>query len=171
MTISTILIIVLGLIFYFALTLVFLFFKDKVKIILFNIWFVLFLVVLIVGVFGKLDINKNFTNITFDFSAYWFNKSINFSFKNITKFDLLINLFMLIPVGVYFDFILTKQKFSKRLVIVLFIGLGFGLGIEFCQFMLPIQRGVQLSDALLNAASVIIGYLIFELYRLIFKKK
>ena len=64
---------------------------------------------------------------------------------------------MLIPIGTYFVFFNKNIKFWKVILFSLLIGLGVGLCIETLQFILPVKRSVQLSDAVLNAVSVLLG--------------
>ena len=121
-----------------------------------DIVFLGYLVVLCVGVFAKVDFDMTTTYIEWDFSHGWANKLINVSLSNIDKTDLFLNLIMLVPIGIYIAF---KSDFGDHVsfVVLFFAGLMLGLGIELFQFVLPIPRSVQLSDVLLNSASVCIG--------------
>ncbi len=73
---------------------------------------------------------------------------------------------MLFPVGL-FVFAISKRKPWQKLLLCLAVGALCGLIIETYQFILPIQRSVQLSDIILNAISALIGgfyaWLIFSI--------
>jgi hypothetical protein len=121
-----------------------------------DIVFLVYLVILCVGVFAKVDFDMTSTYIEWDFNQGWVNKTINFSVSNIEKTDMFLNLVMLVPIGV---FVAYKSDCGDHVsfVILFFIGLMIGLGIELFQFVLPVPRSVQLSDVLLNSVSVCIG--------------
>lgn len=172
MTISTVLIIILGALFYFILPFILwaCFKNEKLKTILTICFFSLYLVVLFIGVFGKLDINDNVVSFSFDFSGSWCAKPINFSLASISIFDLVINLVMLIPVGMLASYLMRNKSPFIKIICLLGLGILTGLFIETCQFILPVPRSVQLSDALLNTVSVFVGGLIAWLYLWIIKK-
>ena len=172
MTISTVLIIILGTLFYFVLPFIIwaCFKNEKIKNILTICFFFLYLVVLFIGVFGKLDINDNVVSFSFDFSGSWCAKPINFSLASISTFDLVINIVMLIPVGMFVSYFMKNKNLFLKIISLLGVGLFVGLFIETCQFILPVPRSVQLSDALLNTVSVFVGGLIAWLYLWIIKK-
>ena len=98
-----------------------------------------------------------------DFSGKWFNKTINLSFNNIPKFDFVINIIMLIPVGVVCRYLTQNKSFFKRVLILIIVAVVSGILTELWQFILPIPRGVQLSDSLLNMISVLIGGVFAEI--------
>lgn len=162
MTISTVLVLVLGAIFFFVLPFIIwsCFKKEKVQKILTIIYFCCYLCVLVIGVFGVLDIGEKYISFHFDFSHEWCAKTINFSLSNIGKFDLVINLVMLFPAGMFILFLARHKKWWVKLLLLVCIGLAIGISIETLQFILPISRSVQLSDALLNMVSVFVGGLI-----------
>lgn len=165
MTISTVLILILGIACYFVLPFCIWCFKnDKVKTILTICFFALYLIVLFMGVFGQLEIGNKVVTINFDFSKEWCSKTIGFSFANIGKFDLVINIVMLIPVGMFIYFLSRKKKWWLKILILVGFGFLTGFFIETCQFILPIPRSVQLSDALLNMVSAFLGGMIAWFY-------
>lgn len=171
------LILALGLTFYFIVPfLIIMFVKNKkASNVLMFILFVTFLVVLFLGIYCKVSFLDNKVFINFDFSGDWFNKEINWSLTNITKFDFVINIIMLLPVGMVCRFLTNSKSIWIRIIILISVSIVSGFLTEFGQFVLPIPRGVQLSDSLLNAGSVIIGGAVAEFYyllkRLIFKEK
>ena len=130
--------------------------NEKIKKIVTIILFSLYCAVLFVGVFGVINFSKNNVHISFNFTNRWASKNINWGF-NITKFDLIINLVMLFPVGMLTYFLLQKRRFLTKILLLIVVGLMTGLLIETCQFILPIYRSVQLTDVLLNTASVLAG--------------
>lgn len=170
MTINTTLIICMVAIFYFIVPFLILLIKnEKTQKILTTTFFSLFIAILIVGTLGKIDISKN-TTITFETAGNWFDKKINLSFLNLTKQDILINIFMLIPVGFFTCFCFKKSQPLKQLLFSLIFGLCFGFLIEFCQFMFPVPRSVQLSDIIFNMISSTIGASLYMIYKAIANK-
>ena len=170
-------ILIAGILCYFVLPpLIYFFVKPSVtKKIFLTAFFVLYICILIIGVLGKIDITAETTKITFDFSGEWAAKPINWNFDHLTLFDVLINLFMLIPIGTYICLMKNDNLFAKTIFMSLFIGFLIGVCIETAQFILPIQRSVQLSDAIFNAASVMIGgifgFIIFKIKSKLNKQK
>lgn len=159
MAVNTIFVLVCGFIFYFILPflIVGLIKNKKIKNIFIVIYLVLFLVVLFIGVFGKLDISLKNVIINLDFSSSWCNKPIRWAFENLTTFDVCINLFMLIPIGTVVAYFFKKKKFVVKLLLFALIGFVCGALIETLQFVLPVYRSVQLSDVVFNCISVVIG--------------
>lgn len=176
MRLNTILVFVILIVFYFLVPVLALFLRDNDKIYrkFRAIYLSLFFIVLIIGVLGKIDLNKNVVYIGFDFSSGFFNKTIITKFPKF-KFDIYINLIMLLPIG-EFVFIenLKKGKFFSEFDSFLY-GVLIGIVIEFLQFVLPVDRLVQISDIIYNGISSLIGFIIFSLifyfYKMIIKLK
>ena len=84
----------------------------------------------------------------------------------IDKVDLLINIVMLIPIGLTVVYFNNKSIVSKFVVLVI-VGVVMGVSLETIQFILPVVRSVQLSDALLNTFSVVLGGIIGLLYNFV----
>lgn len=161
MIISTWLILILGVLSFFVLPFgIWCFKNNKIKNILTIVFFCLYLVVLFCGVFGKLSIDEKVVKIDFEFTEQWCAKAIRWSPTNIGKFDLIINLVMLFPVGMLIYYFSRSKKWWVKLLFLIGFGLLTGVLIETFQFILPISRSVQLSDALLNMTSTFIGGLI-----------
>lgn len=170
MKLNTIFVLLCAIIGYFILPFFVLMIKNnKIKKILANTLLVLFVVILLVGVWGKLDFNSQFVTINFDSSQPWCNKVVVWNFKNISNFDLIVNIIMLLPIGMYIWCFCNKKVYIKLLILLL-IGVLCGSFIEFSQFVLPVQRSVQLSDVVLNTISVIAGGLLGWLYQMIISK-
>ncbi len=148
---------------YLVLALVFLFYvvvpvlcvlfikNEKVLKILSYIFFCVFVCVLCVGVLGIVNIQKTVT-ISFNFNGNWFGKGFNFLPYTFDLQDILINIIMLVPVGIF-----CAVNFKHKILWAFLFGLFFGIGIEFLQFALPIVRSPQLSDVILNTISSGIG--------------
>lgn len=160
MVVPNALVIVFVVMFYVALPVALILFLRKTKSYYAVLWVVyfLFLLVLLVGVLGKIEIGKTYSNITFDFSGEWANKKIGTSFDT-TKTDFLINIAMLVPVG-QLVCLISKIKRSRFGVLFAVVAGGFcGVLIETMQFVLPVMRSVQFSDVVYNTVSAVIGYL------------
>jgi len=163
MKLNTTLILLFLMVFYIIIPTILTFLKNsKVKKILDITYSVLFFIMLFVGVFGKIDINKTFTTIFFDFTNEMFSKQFNFKFWIVNFQDFIINISMLFPLG----YIFTSFIKSKKVVLISFVlGLLTGMIIEISQFLLPIYRSPQLSDIILNGVSALIGAIYFYLIR------
>lgn len=167
------LVLVLGIFSYFILPFILWLIKNnKARNILTGIFFGLYLIVLFAGVFGKIGISAQNVSISFDFSGRWCAKNINASLdlNGITKFDLIINLVMLIPVGMFVIYFGRKRKWWLKIILLIVFGALSGIFIELLQFILPVYRSVQLTDILLNTISVFVGGLIAWGYLAVIKK-
>lgn len=172
MNINVNLIIVIGVIYFLVIPfLVWASFRnEKMQKIFSTIFFCLYLGVLIAGVLSVIKIENNIVNISFDFSGDWYAKDIKWSFDNISQFDLIINLVMLVPLGLFLSLLSKKKKPLAKILILIGFGLLTGFLIEGCQFILPVPRSVQLSDVMLNMASTLIGGFIGQIYLFIIDK-
>ena len=148
--------------------------KKRVNMVLAISLSCLFVIALCVGVFTNCSVIYPVIKIVFKTNGHWASEQIYFNVFNISAFDLLVNIVMLIPVGVIFTlfYYYRNSKFSiKKLIIcLLLIGLASGLFIETMQFILPIERTIQLSDVLLNTISCMLGGLYFLILLRIRKK-
>ena len=104
--------------------------------------FCVYAMVLCLGVFGRVEFTKSTVRLGLDFSGQWCSKSINWNFAHLSAFDVVINLFMLVPVGFFVTYFLVKKWKIWQLLIFL---------------LLPIPRSVQLSGIVFNSISVFIG--------------
>jgi len=116
----------------------------------------IFFVGLCICVFSQVTITPDNVTIEIISNGKWCAKSIDYSFK-VNKQDLLINLFMLFPMGAFCIVFTQHRNLKFPILWGLMIGLIIGFLIETFQFILPVNRSVQLSDMVLNAASVVIG--------------
>lgn len=157
MKFPTVLVVVCGIFFYLvAPILIFKFKQKKIRNICIFSYVIIFLLVLLAGVWGKLDIGKTWITVNFDFTHAWCAKTVKWSFLHLTIFDVIINLLMLIPIGTMFT-LCHKQKLCKILITGFLIGFSIGVFIELTQLVLPVYRSVQLSDVIFNAISVLLG--------------
>ena len=165
------LVLALGLVCYFLVPFVIIMFvkNRRVSNVLMVTLFILFLVVLFVGIYFRVSFEGNKVFAKPIFTGEWFNKEINLSFKNIPKFDFVINLIMLIPVGIVCRYLTHRKKVCARIFILIVVAFISGILTELGQFILPIPRGVQLSDSILNMISVLIGGCVASFYYLIKK--
>ena len=165
------LVLILGLIFYFVVPFIIIVFvkNKKVSNILMTILLIAFLCVLFVGIYFKVTFVGNKVYAKPDFSGEWFNKTINLRLSNIPKFDFMINIIMLIPIGIVCRYLTQNKKIWARILILIGVAFISGILTELGQYILPIPRGVQLSDSLLNMLSVIIGGIVASFYYLIKK--
>ena len=174
MTLPTRFILVIGGLIYFILPIIIWINKDKKLIrILVDILFGVYLVVLILGVTCRINFDHVSTIVDFDYSGEWLSKKVNWSLKEIVGADLIINLVMLIPIGLYVAF-MSKNTNYVSFIVMFIIGFMLGLGIEILQYVLPVPRSVQVSDIILNGFSVCIGGLMGGILNLIttfFRKK
>lgn len=140
-------VLVVLLVFYVLIPILILFFinNDRKYRIFKNVYLSLFFIVLIIGVFAKIDMNDKVMYIGLDFSSKFFDKVIILTFPKF-KLDIFINIFMLIPVGefIFINKIKDNRKYTP--FDALLIGCFIGFIIEFMQFVLPVNRLVQISD-------------------------
>lgn len=129
-----------------------------------------YLILLMIGVFATVDVKYGVAHIHLDISEEFLNKSINWTFARLRKRDVFLNLIMLIPMGIAYSF-LTPKSFLKQLGGALIIGFLVGATIETIQYFIPIERGVQLSDAVFNMTSMAIGVIIAKLMLKISKRQ
>ena len=127
---------------------------------------IMYAIILFFGITSRIVIDNKFAIVSLDYSANWCDKTINFSLVKIDKVDLLINIVMLIPIGLTVVYFNNKSIVSKFVVLVI-VGVVMGVSLETIQFILPVVRSVQLSDALLNTFSVVLGGIIGLLYNFV----
>ena len=164
MQINLMLIYILVPIFYLIVPfLILLFVKNKRrrKILVITL-LIVFSVCLLIGVIGNFYTKDGIYNVYFDFN-YISPKSVQWNILENSLGDMLINIIMLIPVGIAIVGLCADNK--KRMLILLFtIGFVIGLIIETLQYILPINRAIQLADVLWNGVSVLLGGLIGMFY-------
>lgn len=165
--------IIVGSLFILATILLVAFFNhDKIVKTLAIVFVSLYILLLVVGVFSDCSISSSKIFIGFKPVTIWGGKTINLKFWHFSKIDLIINLFLLAPIGEVLALTLIKNnKNIKKIFFILFIcGLCVGLFIETVQFFIPYNRSVQLSDVFFNTASMILGGGIYISLLKLFKK-
>ena len=165
------LVLLLGLLFYLVVPFVVIMFVKNKRIsnIITICLTVVFLIVVFLGIYCNVvfDVNKVF--IKFNFSGQWCNKPINWSLLNISKLDFIINITMLIPIGIICRYFTANKNIRHRILLLLIVAVISGILTELGQYVLPIQRSVQLSDCLLNILSVVIGGAVASFYYILKK--
>lgn len=171
MTLNTIAVSILALICYFVLPLMILIFVKNyksVKKITFAL-LIIYIVILVIGVWTRVDVTRNVVKISLDYSYGFFNKSIRWGFSNLKIFDILVNLVMLMPIGLSLV-ILKKEPFITLLIKSVILGFIVGFIVELGQYILPIYRAIQLSDVIFNMISLVFGTIIGKIFLIITKR-
>lgn len=114
--------------------------------------------ILCVGVLSKIEFNGNTVLVTVETKSGWFDTN-KFSFYSFGTFNILINLYMLLPVGAIGYVCFDENKFLKTTALAFLIS----LLIETMQFIFPVARSVEFTDIVYNTLSGMIGYLTFYL--------
>lgn len=143
---------------FFALAVVFptamfLLLKRKQKLLkrLTVVLFFVYLCLLFVGTTATVGIENLDAVIGFDFSNDWF--SLSFVAFGLGKLNIILNLFLLFPVG-YVVFLFSKKHRVLKTILVAFF---MSLIIETYQWILPINRNTEIFDVILNTASGLIS--------------
>ena len=126
--------------------------------------FIIYCLILSVLVFGKINIEKTYIEITFTNKIPWF--SLNFIWANFAKDNIIYNVVMLFPISA-FVFTQTNEKIFLKSVLISFV---LSFIIELLQFILPFYRTTEIFDIVMNVFSSIIGYLYFYIVRIVAKK-
>lgn len=149
----------INLYFCFFLSFIFLFIiplllKNKFQYI---IYISIYSIFLLFGVLTKTNISDNTISFNLLITNSWFNNyPILAYFEHLT---IIINLFLLFPIGFTLPLLLNKINITKPLL----IGSIFSLSIEIFQFLLPIKRSPEVLDILTNTMSSILGFYYFLL--------
>ncbi len=138
--------------------------NGKAKSAIFSVLTVLYVGVIVVGIISNLEITKTAVTINFDFSGTVGGKTINWAFENLSSYDIIINLVMLFPLGMYIAYFIRHIRPMNSLLICWYIGFMVGFVLELLQFVLPISRSVQLSDAIFNMISLFMGGFVGTLF-------
>ena len=67
---------------------------------------------------------------------------------------------MMIPIGIATLYFVRNKKIRTKIFVIILVSCLSGVIIELLQFILPIPRGVEVADGVLNMLSVSIGALI-----------
>ncbi len=112
-----------------------------------------YFVALFIGTTCTLDVDLFETHIGFDFTENWC--SIDFLAFDFKPGNILINLFMMFPLG-FIIYVFSNQKQVRKTIL---FALCLSLFIELYQFILPIYRNTELTDVLYNTLSGLISAL------------
>ena len=149
--------------------------KKKINTILSLVLLILFLIVLFLGVFTNCSVTYPSIKISFSTNGLWASEYIRFNIFKLSIFDLCVNAIMLLPIGVIFSLFYYYKNptlsIKKLLLWLMLIGFLSGLFIEAMQFILPIERAIQLSDIILNTISCVLGGVYFFILLKIKTKK
>ena len=115
------------------------------------ILFIAYIILLFIGTMSEISVSNNTLNISLNFSNEWF--SSYFHWFDVSKTNVLINLFLLFPIGFVTYSFCKKRKFLKTVLLALFIS----IIIETLQFVLPVVRNTEPSDIIFNTLSGIIS--------------
>lgn len=133
--------------------------------------FAIYLVVLAIGVFGQIDYIEKGVKIGFVFGNKWGGKNIDYTFSVLSGHDIIFNIVMLLPLGIFIEYILRNKPYGKRIFCLVVFGFLCGALIETMQYILPITRTVQVSDAIFNMISTIIGGAIGRIYLYVLRRR
>ena len=140
--------ILLFLIFVMIPTLTILFIKNDNKIKLITmIIFIFYIIFLLIGTTVELDTIYPNLSFHFEFNHNWF--SSYFLWANFSLDNLIINICLMFPVGIFTYTHLKKHMFLKTI----FIALLLSIIIELYQMILPIYRNTEILDIILNTIS------------------
>lgn len=172
MTISIALLAVLLAVFYFIVPFLVLWLikNEKVKKIVSIILFCVYVIVLLLGSYSKLEPSSHFVKFSFDFTGKWCDGYIKTTFVGIPWDMVLINLVLLVPVGIFMMYFIKDMKPLTKILLLLGFGLLAGVFLELLQFILPIPRAAQLSVMLFKMMGVYLGGMIAQFYFLIIEK-
>lgn len=123
------------------------------------LYFFVYLIALVFGVFSKIRIEDNLIHFSLLTTNRWFNNK--FIFAHFDDLMVIINLFLTFPIGVVFYY-LYKTDLNRTIL----LGVLFSLSIELFQLSLPIIRTPEILDILTNTTGTILGFY----YCLIIKK-
>lgn len=144
--------------------------NKKLNIVLSVIGAIMFTILVLFLTLPAVSFGEKNTIISFSETSKWFNRNLSFGFENLNLKDVLINLFMLAPLGV-----LLTQGFLVKLIseknieqiqfknclkiflICFLLGLSLGTFIEICQSILPYNRFPTITDLFLNGLGCFIG--------------
>lgn len=120
-------------------------------------YLLIYLFMLLGGVLLKVSITNSNIYFSLLITNKWFNNPLYIA--SFAKLGIIINIFLLFPLGVIIPLLSTKQ--SKIGLKSAIYGMFASLLIETLQFSLPIRRFPELLDILNNTISVILGYMYY----------
>ena len=144
---------ILGFIFILIFPILLNFFKNNN--ILLTIYLLTYLIVLTCGVLLEITISNHTVYFSLTITDNWFSNKLSLAFFD--PLSVLINIFLLFPIGYLIPCLIYKHKLIRVILSSLFIS----IFIEFLQFSLPIKRSPEVLDVLNNLISGILGYLYY----------
>ena len=130
---------------------------PKVLKIITLVFSIFYFIALFVGTAAAIDINNNHFSLTFDFSKNWF--SLYFILFNFGIRNMLINIFMLMPLGFIVYVFCNNHKIIKTVIFAFLVS----LVIELYQFILPIARNTEITDIIFNTLGGFISAIYIKL--------
>ena len=125
--------------------------KVKNKLLLMSYVFIYFTII-ILGVFSYIEVSYMTISFSILFTHSFFTN--HFSIFSFDLFGIIINLFLLFPLG----FSLPLLKKSTNYYTIAIISFIISFSIEILQYILPIIRYPELLDTINNVISAILGY-------------
>lgn len=138
--------------------------SEKVLKITAIVLLVIYVGIMLIGVWTNVSTPNGVLKIGFDFDAGWCNKSIRWGIKGLQYEDVIINILMFVPIGNVFYLFKQHKPFKKVLLWSLVIGLIMGFTVELGQFVFPLYRAPQTTDVALNGISFVLGSLLGKAY-------
>ena len=128
---------------------------------------VIFFAFLFIGTSAEVTLENKIVSAHYKFDGNWFN--FKFGFGSTGFINVLVNIFLLFPIGYIVFAFSEKHNFLKCVLWALAIS----LVIETYQWVLPVPRGTEIIDLLLNTASGAVAYLYCKLLSVLggFKSK
>ena len=134
--------------------------NERAKATAMGILFVIYLAITLIGTWANIAFDSQNMTIYFDFGTKWGGKNIDYVFQNFALTDIYINLCMLVPLGLVVSYFFKHLKPLTAVILCWFLGFISGFFIELSQYILPISRVVQVSDAIFNMVGLFVGGLI-----------
>lgn len=129
-----------------------------------GVLFCVYLGLLFIGTTATINIKNSNLIINLNFNEPWF--SLDFDWFETSKTNVLINLFLLFPLGFVVYTFSEKHQFLKTVLFSLLLS----IIIELYQFILPVHRNTELSDIIFNTLSGVISAAYCELLKKIISK-
>ena len=145
-------------------------FLKKAKSVILGILLALYIILALAIVVANLSISNGLIKIQYNYDIEFNEKIINFGFNNLSIIDVIIDLIILIPIGLILAYFLRHLKPLTAIMFCWYFGFAFGFIFELLQFIVPVTRGVNVSDAIFNMLSLFIGGLFGRMFISISKR-
>lgn len=144
--------------------------NGKAKSVILGILLALYIILALAIVVANLSITNGIIKIQYNYDIEFNEKIINFGFNNLSIIDVIIDLIILIPIGLILAYFLRHLKPLTAIMFCWYFGFAFGFIFELLQFIVPVTRGVNVSDAIFNMLSLFIGGLFGRMFVSISKR-